>query len=189
MRHVYLSRAICCALALAILTVIAVTIPASAASSGNLSDKQAASLAALGVRVALPSYVPPGYSLEEIRLTPCVRRHPRAACASGPDYIVRYHNGSAWFSFEETAGDLAETKLTYKTFVKTQIFGTVALRFGAGGDGIGLAPAPAQVHGLQNEVYTDWLGSGPYYHLIGERIAPEVMAKILASIEWLPRGD
>jgi hypothetical protein len=188
MKHVYVSRAVCCVLALAMLTVIAVTIPASAAA-GNLSEKQVASLSALGVHVALPTYIPPGYALEEVRITPCIRGHMHTKCASHGDYIVRYHNGSAWFSIEETAGDLAETKLTYKTFVKTQIFGTVPLRFGAGGDGIGLAPGPAQLHGIQNELYTDWLGSGPYYHLIGERIAPAVMARILGSVEWLPRND
>jgi hypothetical protein len=120
-----------------------------------------------------------------------VARHAqrRASCAWGPDYIVRYHRGDAWFSFEETAGDLAETKLTYKTFVKTKIFGSVPLRFGAGGDGVGLSPGPAELHTVQREVYCDWLGAGPYYHLIGERIAPDVMAKILASVEWAPRNQ
>ena len=171
--------------------VVMLSVPASAAPAGELSSKQTASLASLGVRVAVPAYVPPGYTLEEVATTPCsarARRSTNGTCVAGPDYFVRYHKGASWFSFEGTGGGIGGTSLTYKTFVKTQLFGTVALRFGPGPDGTGLRPTAAQLHAVQNEVFCDWLGSGPYYHLIGERISPDVMSKVLASVEWLP-GD
>ena len=183
MRDVYFARVLCCAIALTLTNVIAASTPAAASAPG-LSAQQVGALGALGVRVALPTYVPAGYSLEEVRITPCEYHVSRRSCSSGPDYIVRYHNGDAWFSFEETTGDLGGTSLTYKTFVKTKIFGTVPLRFGSGGDGIGLTPSASDLQAVQREVYCDWLGAGPYYHLIGERIAPAVMVKILASVDW-----
>ena len=41
----------------------------------------------------------------------------------------------------------------------------------------------------QNELYTDWLGSGPFYHVIGEHIAPEVMTRVVSSVEWLSNNS
>lgn len=171
--------------------MMAFTVSTAAATAGELTAQQAASLDGLGIRVAVPTYVPPGFVLEEVKTTPCSARARRSAsgtCSGGPDYFVRYHKGSAWYAMEGTGGGIGETSLTYKTPVATKAFGKVDLRFGPGPDGIGLAPSSAQLHAVQNELYCDWLGSGPYYHLIGERISPDVMTKVLASVEWLP-GD
>jgi len=190
MSNMFVSRAIHGALAVLAGGVIALTASA-AATAGELTAKQAASLDALGIRVAVPTYVPPGFALEEVKTTPCatrVRRGSSGTCSGGPDYFVRYHKGSSWFAMEGTGGGIGGTSLTYKTPVTTKAFGKVDLRFGAGPDGVGFAPSAAQMHAVQNELYCDWLGSGPFYHLIGERIAPDVMSKVLASVVWLPGG-
>jgi hypothetical protein len=161
----------------------------AAAQEGDLSVKQTSELGALGIRVAVPTYVPAGFVLEEVKTTPCktrARRSSSGTCSMEPDYFVRYHKGSAWYAMEGTGGGIGGTSLTYKTPVTTKAFGVVDLRFGAGPDGIGLAPSRAQMHAVQNELYCDWLGTGPFYHLIGERIAPDVMSRVLASVDWLP---
>jgi hypothetical protein len=188
----FMSRTIHGALALLAAATIAVSAPASASPGTDLTAQQDASLRALGIRVAVVTYIPAGYAIEDVTITPCAHRARRAGngtCSEGPDYILRYYKGSSWFAIEGTGGGLGETRLTYKTFVKTQIFGTVPLRFGPGPDGIGLPPSAAQLRAAQNEVYCDWLASGPsgpFYHVIGERIAPDVMSKILASMVWQP---
>ena len=163
--------------------------PVSAAPAGDLSPNQASALDALGIRVAVPTYVPAGFALEEVKTTPCktpARRSSSGTCLTGPDYFVRYHKGTSLYAMEGTGGGIGGTSLTYKTPVTTKAFGVVELRFGAGPDGIGLPPSTAQLHAVQNELYCDWLGSGPFYHLIGERISPDVMSKVLASVQWLP---
>ncbi len=127
--------------------------PASAAVA-EIPAQQVAVLDSLGIRVAVATYIPPGYSFQDVTATPCARRAKRApsgACSLGPDYIVRYHKGDSWFAVEGTGGGLGGTSLTYKTFVRTGPFGTVALRFGPGPDGIGLTPSAAQLHSAQNE--------------------------------------
>ncbi len=186
-----MSRLIHCVPAAFAGVVMTLSLAASPATAAELTAKQTAALDALGIRVAVPKYVPPGYSLEQVKTTPCAARARRSAsgtCWTGPEYFVRYHKGSSWFAFEETGGGLGGTSLTYKVRVPTTAFGVVALRFGPGIDGTGIAPSSAQLHAVQNEVYCDWMGTGPFYHLIGERIAPDVMSKVLASVEWLP-GD
>jgi len=190
MSNMYVSRTIHGVLAVVAGSLIALSASASPASAA-LTPQQTASLGELGIRVAVPTYVPPGYTLEEVKTTPCkahARRASNGTCATGPDYFVRYHKGSSWYAMEATGGGIGGTSLTYKLPVTTKAFGVVDLRFGAGPDGVGLAPSAAQVHAVQNELYCDWLGTGPYYHLIGERLSPEVMSKILASVVWLPAG-
>jgi hypothetical protein len=185
----FMSRTIHGVLALVAGAVMALSTPASAAPGGDLSSRQTSTLDELGIRVAVPTYVPAGYVLEEVKTTPCAsssRRSSNGTCSTGPDYFVRYHKGSSWYAMEGTGGGIGGTSLTYKTPVTTKAFGVVDLRFGSGPDGVGLAPSGAQMHAMQNELYCDWLGSGPFYHLIGERISPDVMAKVLASVEWLP---
>src|ERR1700722_5775452 len=186
MSNILMSRTIHGVLAVFAGAVMALSAPA-AAQAGDLSAKQTSQLSALGIRVAVPTYVPPGFVLEEVKTTPCnarARRSANGTCSAGPDYFVRYHKGSAWYSMEGTGGGIGQTSLTYKTPVQTAAFGKVDLRFGTGPDGVGLTPSSAQMHAVQNELYCDWLGTGPYYHLIGERIAPDVMTKVLASVEW-----
>jgi hypothetical protein len=165
--------------------------PASAAVA-DIPAQQVALLDSLGIQVAVATYIPPGYTFQDVKATPCARGAKRAsggACFMGPDYIVRYHKGDSWFAVEGTGGGLGGTSLTYKTFVKTKLFGTVPLRFGPGPDGIGLTPTAAQMRSPQNELYTDWLGSGPFYHVIGEHIAPEVMTRVVSSVEWLSNNS
>lgn len=178
--------------ALAVAAGALLTFAAPASATGELSSADTAKLDALGIRIAVSTYVPPGYTLEEVKTTPCSSRAKRTAsgtCSQGPDYFVRYHKGNAWYAFEGTGGGLGGTSLTYKTFVRTKAFGNVPLRFGSGPDGIGITPSASQMEAVQNELYSDWLGNGPFYHLIGERMPPDVMAKVLASVEWLPGSE
>jgi hypothetical protein len=53
------------------LSQIAFIPPATAADAPTLSTQDQAALKALGIKIAVPTYVPPGYTVRKVKVEPC----------------------------------------------------------------------------------------------------------------------
>ncbi|MFM7601320.1 MAG: hypothetical protein ACKO7R_09005 [Pseudanabaena sp.] len=87
---------ICLSLAVSITSLITSTLPAHAQTGHSLlSDSQKASLKSLGIKVAIPKYVPQGFRVATIRTEPCrdgERADANGVCRFRPGYTVLYRN-------------------------------------------------------------------------------------------------
>jgi len=162
MSNILMSRTIHGVLAALAGAVVMLSVPASAAPAGELSSKQTASLASLGVRVVVPAScrrATRSKRWDHAVLGPRSTEHQRdlrsgarlTSCAitRARRVLLRGHRGG-----------IGGTSLTYTDVRQDAALRTVALRFGSGPDVRAFAQPAAQLHAVQNEVYCDWLGSG-----------------------------
>jgi hypothetical protein len=176
----------------------------------GLSSAQRASLVALGIKIALPELVLPGFHVEKVTTNPCPADAKRAAngtCRFGPDYAVVYRNAEdQCYAVEETGGGIGGVTFTYAFEVATPLFGNLAVRFGSFTSAQPKKPSAQQVAAPQPGLFTDWAGGAPFYRVIGtdwsaqyvgdkpgqlarlcrHEIAPARVADIVRSLRWLP---
>lgn len=182
----------------------------AASRTPTLTNQQKATLKALGIKIALPAYVPAGFRVDKVQVEACPSGVPRSAtgtCRFGPAYGIVYRSANnTCFAIEATGGGIGGPAYDYAFPVDTQLFGQVSLQFGQNTD---KQPQPAteqQLASPQKNLFMDWGGDGPFYRLIGadfirntyygERpgksvthcrntLTPQEAAKIVRSLEWL----
>ena len=190
--------------------LLPLTIFASAAesSSSGLSDTQQASLRALGIQVAIPTYVPSGFQVAKVELKPCPpnsSRNARGVCGRAPNYTILYRNSANnCFALNGIADGIGGGGFEFSYTVRTEILGNIIVEFGRDGSQLrsGRAkseqvPSPEQLKLPQSNLYSFPAGNGPYYNVSvgdGERlygcsknssITPLELEKILKSLVWL----
>lgn len=184
-----------------------VAAPVYAQSNGHslVEPKLQRSLKSLGIKVALPQYVPQGFRVALVRTEPC-RRGDRidanGVCRFGPDYTVVYRNAqSQCFGVSATGGGLGGPSGRYTREINSRLLGKVDVNIGTGnGDPITGAIARTP----QKNVWTFPAGNSPYYSVrtIDDRIpgwlssettckntafmTPNELIEIVQSLEFLP---
>ncbi|MBW4528731.1 MAG: hypothetical protein KME18_26800 [Phormidium tanganyikae FI6-MK23] len=199
-------RRIIVVLIVLVLSAIVFIPPATAAEALTLSTKDQTALKALGIKIAVPTYVPTGYAVKKVEVEPCSAGSPRSSkgtCRFGPRYSISYRNAvakdSCFFAIEAVGGGLGGPAFEFRKPFSTSLFGEVAVEFGKP-DGSAKVPSAAQLNSPQPGLRSDWgsedrLKSGPFYHVIGHplkpapecgnTITPNEVIKIVQSLTWL----
>ncbi|MEP0919661.1 hypothetical protein NC981_22795 [Leptolyngbya sp. DQ-M1] len=174
--------------------------------SGSLTPKQQASLKSLGIAIAVPSFIPAGYTVSKVEVKPCPANAPRSdkgTCRFGPQYGIVYRNAQQdrCFAIEATGGGIGGVPAEYEVKINTQLFGETSLLFGQQ-NGEFKMPSSQQLNSPQPNLLTDWAGVSPFYRISGAEIVqksyykgasaqcrntitPNEATKIVRSLSWL----
>lgn len=200
-------RRIIVVLIVLVLSAIAFIPSATAAEAPTLSTQDRTTLKALGIKIAVPTYVPTGYTVRKVEVEPCPEGSPlspKGTCRFGPTYSIAYRNAvakdSCFFAVRATGGGIGGPSGEYRTPpVSTRLLGDVAALFGKS-DNSAKVPSAAQLNSPQPGLMTDWGSedggkSGPFYRVIGHpvepapecqnTITPNEVIKIMQSLTWL----
>ncbi|MBW4445203.1 MAG: hypothetical protein KME10_29310 [Plectolyngbya sp. WJT66-NPBG17] len=173
---------------------------------GTLTPKQQASLKSLGIAIAVPSFIPAGYTVSKVEVKPCPANAPRSdkgTCRFGPQYGIVYRNAQQdrCFAIEATGGGIGGVPAEYEVKINTQLLGETSLLFGQQ-NGEFKTPSSQQLNSPQPNLLTDWAGVGPFYRISGAEvvqksyyksastqcrntITPNEATKIVRSLSWL----
>ncbi|WP_434686509.1 hypothetical protein [Pseudanabaena minima] len=201
-----MKNAICLSLAVSLTSLLPAAFPAHAQSGHNLlSASQKASLKSLGIKVAIPKYVPQGFRVAAIRTEPCRagdQRDANGVCRFGPDYTVLYRNSqNHCFVVRATGGGIGGPSGQYTRAVDTNLLGKVDVNVGIG---MGEPITEAIANTPQANLWTFPAGNSPFYAVAtrqgrGDQIdstatcstrahmTPNKFIKIVQSLEWLPQ--
>lgn len=189
------------------LSAIAFIPSVTAAEAPPLSTQDQAALKALGIAIAVPTYVPTGYAVKKVEVEPCPEgseRSPKGTCWFGPTYSIAYRNAvpkdSCFFAIEATGGGLGGPDWEYRTPpVPTRLLGDVAVSFGNPNKSAKV-PSAEQFDSPQPDLHSEWGSedggvSGPFYSVRGSHwkpapeclntITPNEVIKIMQSLTWL----
>ncbi|MFM7886492.1 MAG: hypothetical protein ACKPCM_07350, partial [Pseudanabaena sp.] len=100
-------------------------------NASGLNNQQKLLLKSLGIAIALPSYVPKGFRVADVQVTPCPANAPQNAkgvCRSGPSYTIVYHNWqNNCFEVNAIGGGIGGPDGKYSRKVNSAILGEVDL--------------------------------------------------------------
>lgn len=161
-------------------------------ANAQLSDKQTNQLKSLGVKIAIPSYVPAGFQVASVQVKPC----PSGVRRFCPDYAITYRNSNnSCFAIESAGGGiggLPPVDLQQEYPVNNPILGkSVVLKY----------PKSRVPSGLT--LIGDWMGKGPFYRFTGagsrlvigtavtelsncSDISPQEAVRVSESLRYLP---
>ena len=161
-------------------------------ANAQLSEKQTNQLKSLGVNIAIPSYIPPGFQVASVLIKPC----PSGVRRFCPDYAIIYRNSNnSCFAINSTGGgvgDLPPVDLEQKYPVNNPILGkSVVLKY----------PKSRVPSGLT--LIGSWMGKGPFYRFTGagsrlvigtavtelsncSDISPQEAVRVSESLRYLP---
>ncbi len=173
---------------------------------GNLTTSQAQKLKALGIKIAVPSYIPPGFNVIKLTTEPCppnARRGKTGVCDDlHPSYQILYRNSQqTCFDVTAVGGGLGGDDGDFMLPVDTKLLGKVNLELGTD-MGPGKRPTPQQLNTVQSNIWTYPKGvnrgSPPYspYYAISTvenqngcgknlNLTPLDMKAIIQSLTWL----
>jgi len=128
----------------------------------QLNPEQLRLLRALGLKIAVPTYVPSGFKLEKVQAE--VEQNTRFGGVGYTLFYRRYDANSGkdfCFAIEATnggIGDLPDGKRSYP--VNSPVFGKTTLEYGEYGQASSLT------------FLSNWLGerNGPFYHFVGAEV-------------------
>jgi len=193
---------LCLSLVVGIASFIPSALPAHAQNGGNLlSASQQRSLKSLGIKIAIPQYVPQGFRVVSVKTEPC-RRGDRidanGVCRFGPDYTVVYGNArNHCFAVSAIGGGLGGPSGRYTREVNSKILGKVDVNVGMGS---GERMTAAIANTPNENVWTFPAGKSPFYSVgttIDNRaraattcnkaafMTPNELIKIVQSLEFL----
>lgn len=162
------------------------------------------SLKSLGIKVALPQYVPQGFRVAAIRTEPCRagdRVGANGVCRFGPSYTVLYRNArNHCFVVDAIGGGLGGPSGRYTRAVKTELLGKVDVNVGRGS---GEPMTAAIASSPQKLLWTFPAGKSPFYAVATREgrgnqmdstatcsteahMTPNEFTKIVQSLDWLP---
>ena len=190
------------------LSVIAFTPSATAAEAPPLSAQDQTALKALGIAIAVPTYVPTGYAVRKVEVEPCPEgseRSPKGTCRMGPGYSIAYRNAvakdSCFFAIEAKGGGAGGPDGEFVRPVSTPLLGDVRVLFGRfDRSASAKVPSAAQLNSPQPNLQTDWESdaggeSDMLYRVVGHSvkpapecqntITPNEVTKIVQSLTWL----
>jgi hypothetical protein len=194
-----------CLSLLSLLTLTAaVAAPVYSQSNSNpslLSASQQRSLKALGIKIAIPQYVPQGFRVVSVRTEPCRAGSSvdaNGVCRFGPDYTVVYGNDrNHCFAVSATGGGIGGPSGRYTREVNSKILGKVDVNVGMGS---GERMTAAIANTPNENVWTFPAGKSPFYSVgttIDNRarsattcnkaafMTPNELIKIVQSLEFL----
>jgi hypothetical protein len=158
----------------------------------QLSDRQTNQLKSLGVKVAIPSYIPAGFQVASVQVKPC----PSGVRRFCPDYAIIYRNpNNSCFAIESTGGgigDMPSADLEQSYPVNNSILGkSVVLKY-------------RKKDRLSDPTLIgSWMGKGPFYRFTGagsrlflgttppelsdcKDISPQEAVRVWESLRYLP---
>jgi hypothetical protein len=177
--------------------------PAKTASGTSLlSASQQRSLKSLGIKIAVPRYVPMGFRVVAVTTEPCrpgSTVDANGVCRFGPEYTVVYGNArNNCFVVSGTGGGIGGPGGRFTRAVNTKLLGRVDVNVGTGN----AAPMTAAIANTpQENVWTFPAGTSPFYSVgtmvdnrarslttcsQGAYMTPNELIKIVQSLEWLP---
>lgn len=125
-------------------------------ANAQLSDRQTNQLKSLGVKVAIPSYVPAGFKVASVQVKPC----PSGVRRFCPNYAIIYRNpNNSCFAIESTGGgigDMPSAGLERDYPVNNSILGKGAVLKYRKNDRLS---GPTLIG--------TWMGKGPFYRFTG----------------------
>ncbi|OUL30481.1 hypothetical protein BV378_03970 [Nostoc sp. RF31YmG] len=180
----------------------------------GLSSAQRASLKALGIRVAVPTYIPRGFKISQVIAERCLSNQPhRELCSEGPYYSIIYRDyTNTCLLINAFSGGVGGGDDEYQFSTKTKLLGEITIGFNpVRGSGkiptqqqLGKVPKPEQLMVPQPELSSFPAMSvaqrSPYYNAVSSgsqyyrqtygcgknrSITPLELEKILQSLIWL----
>lgn len=158
-------------------------------ANSQLSQTQINQLKTLGVKIAVPSYVPAGFKVDSVRVKPC----PSGGRRFCPDYAIIYRNSNnSCFAIESTGGgigDMPSENLEQSYPVNNPILGkSTVLKY-------------RKNPRLSGPTLTgSWMGNSPFYRFTGAGsrlvvnvelsnctdISPREAVRVWESLRYLP---
>lgn len=170
----------------------------AASPPGRLTTEQSRSLKTLGIRVAVPSYVPHGFTVSSVKTEPCPAKSQRTStgvCRFGPTYQILYRNPQrTCFEINAIGGGLGGPDPEFIFPVEIKLLGKTTIGFGKV-PGDGKAPTAKQLSQPQPRIWSWPAGESPYYQIgtvenrdgCGKNLSltPLEVKRILQSFTWL----
>ncbi len=191
---------ICLSLVVGIASLIPSALPVQAQSS-QLSASQQKSLKSLGIKIAIPRYVPQGFRVVTVKTEPCRAGssvNANGVCRFRPDYTVVYGNAqNHCFAVNAIGGGIGGPSGRYTRAVNTKLLGKVDVNIDTGS---GEPMSDAIANTPQENVWTFPAGKSPFYSvgtMIDNRarsattcskeafMTPNELIKIVQSLDWL----
>lgn len=119
-----------------------------------LSPESQAALAALNIPVAVPTYIPDGFTLSQIKINLCPSDSPqRGECRGGTSYEIIYRNSeNTCLMVEAIGGGLGGPDSEFHYTTQTALLGEIDIRFGEI-TGDRNTPSPEQLSVPQPNLY------------------------------------
>ena len=188
-----------CALVLA--TVLLSTLDNGSVAASplkHLTTEQNRSLKTLGIRIAVPNYVPRGFTVSSVKTEPCPAKSQRTStgvCRFGPTYQILYRNPQrTCFEISAVGGGLGGPDPEFVFPVESKLLGKTTLGFGKI-PGDGKSPSAKQLTQPQPQIWSWPAGESPYYQIrtlenrdgCGKNLSltPLEVKRILQSFTWL----
>ena len=166
--------------------------PASATTVSQLpgmTKAQYAALNSLGIKVAVPGYIPSDFRVVDV--TPCPSKRT-SDCRPGPTYDIVFRSpAGTCFVVEGVSGGIGDGNLEQTVTVKSKLFGPVKM-------GLNNSRYPKRSDANIDPIFTEWLTqsrrSGPFYHFYSGEPYPagctskvpfNEAVKIVESLKWL----
>jgi hypothetical protein len=177
---------------------VAATIPVPDLQ-GKLTIEQSQSLKTLGIKIAVPSYIPTGFTVASVTMEPCPSDEPKrtatGVCGDGPSYSILYRNPQfTCFEIREAGGGLGGPGGDFVFPVQIKLLGETTVNFGA----LTTSEKPASPQQLtipQPGIWSWPAGQSPYYGIstvenqdgcgANLSLTPLEVKKILQSLTWL----
>ena len=165
------------------------------------------SLKSLGIKIAIPQYVPKGFRVATIKTEPCPAGTPvnaNGVCRFRPSYAVLYRNAqNHCFAVNAIGGGIGGPNGRYTRAVNTKILGMVDVNVDTSNGAASQSITTAIANTPQKHLWTFPAGNSPYYQVttiegkanwISSTITcstraymtPKEFTKIVQSLEWLP---
>jgi hypothetical protein len=183
-------------------------LPAYAQSGHSLiSARQKASLKSLGIKIAIPRYVPLGFRVVTIKTEPCrngERVDVNGVCRFRPSYTVLYRNAqNHCFVVEAIGGGIGGPNGLYTRTVNTKILGEVDVNIDTSRGAVSAPITTAIANTPQRNLWTFPAGKSPFYQVAtlegkANRVSPTItcsteahmtpneFTKVVQSLDWLP---
>jgi len=167
------------------------SVPATTISQlPGMTKPQLAALNALGVKVAVPGYIPKGFRV--VNVTTQCPGETLKTCRPGPSYDIVFRSpAGTCFVIEGTSGGIGDGNLEQTVTVKSKLFGPIKI-------GLNNSRYPKRSDAKIDPIFTEWLTqsprSGPFYHFYSGEPYPagctskvpfNEAVKIVESLKWL----
>lgn len=183
------------------------TVTNNRSNPSGLNNQQKLLLKSLGIEIAVPSYVPKGFRVADVQVTPCpanAQRNAKGVCRFGPSYTIVYRNyQNNCFEVNAIGGGIGGPDGKYSRKVNSPILGEVDLNIDVS-RGERSQPISEEMGKLpQADMWTFPAGTSPFYQVAtieGKRMrhdktifcssraymTPDELTKIVQSLNWLP---
>lgn len=180
----------------------------------GLSAAQSAALKALGIQIAVPTYVPRGFKVSQVIAERCPTNMPRQSlCREGPYYSLIYRDATnTCLLINAVGGGVGGGDDEFQFTTRTKLLGEITIGFNPiRGTGriptrqqLGKTPKPEQLRLPQPELSSfptmSVPGRSPYYNAVSSgsqyyqknykcgknsSITPLELEKVLQSLAWL----